>query len=256
MREGSWLTAVTKGDRVDRETRLARTFVELADTLVDDYDIHEFLQRLTHRCAELVEASAVGVLLTDSDGVLRLAAASSSDLHALELFEMQKREGPCYEAFLSGEQTREDDIEGATERWPRFTPQALKRGFKSVHAFPLRVRKEALGALNVFFNHPGPFSDADILALQALADVAAIGILQQRSVQESTDLAEHLRTALDSRVVIERAVGILVERRGVGTREAFESIRSYARSNNQRVHAVAQAIIDGAVPAEKIESHN
>lgn len=235
-----------------RERKLAATFVELADTLVDDYDLNEFLQRLTSRCAELVGASAVGVLLTDLRGSLQLAAASTQDMHALELFEMQQQEGPCYEAFQSGEQVVEEDIRGAEARWPRFTPQAMDRGYRSVHAFPLRVRDQTLGALNVFFDHSGPFTGANILALQALADIAAIGILQQRNVQESSDLAGHLQLALDSRVVIERAVGVLVERRGMGTQEAFESLRSHARNTNQRLRVVAQALVDGAVPADAV----
>lgn len=232
----------------DREHRLASTLVQLADTLVDDYDIHDFLQMLTERCAELVDASAVGVLLTDRRGDLKLAAATTQHMRDLELFEMQQQEGPCYEAFQSGQQVIEEDMQNALAHWPRFAPQAMDRGFRSVHAFPLRVRNQTLGALNVFFDRAGPFSEPDILALQALADIAAIGILQQRSVQEASELAGHLQTALDSRVVIERAVGILVERRGVSTHDAFEAIRGYARSNNQRLHAVAQAIVDGAVP--------
>lgn len=232
---------------MDRESRLARTFVELADALLDEYDINDFLQRLTERCETLVEASAVGVLLAGGEGRLGLAAASTEDMRALELFELQQEEGPCYEAFLSGDQVRADDLEAETQRWAQFTPRALKLGFRSVHAFPLRLRQQRLGALNVFFDRPGPFSEADILALQALADVATIGILQQRVLHESAELSTQLQTALDSRVVIERAVGVLVERRGLGTQEAFDWIRGHARDNNKRLRAVAQAIVNGAV---------
>ena len=241
---------------VERETRLASAFVELADTLVENFDIGEFLHRLTYRCADVVEASAVGVMLTDAGGELRLAGASTSNAHALELLEMQKREGPCYEAFRGGEQVREDNIAGATGRWPRFAPRALEQGFQSVHAFPLRVRTHKLGALNVFFDRPGPFSDADVLALQALADVAAIGILQGRNLQEAVDVAGQLQTALESRVVIERAVGILVERLGVDTGEAFESMRSYARNHNERLRAVAESIVNETVTARTISAQS
>ena len=234
---------------MDRESRLARTFVDLADALLDDYDINEFLQRLTECCEALVEASAVGVLLAGEKGGLRLAAASTDEMRALELFELQEEEGPCYEAFLSGDQVRADDLEDERARWGRFAPRALELGYRSVHGFPLRLRQQRLGALNVFFDRPGPFSEVDVLALQALADVATIGILQQRVLQESTELSTQLQTALDSRVVIERAVGILVERRGLGTQEAFDWIRGHARDNNERLRAVAQAIVDGAVSA-------
>lgn len=239
---------------VDREHQLLSTFVELADTLLDDYDVNEFLYQLTVRCAELVQAKAVGVLLGGAKGDLQLVSASTRDMHALELFEMQERQGPCYEAYRSGQQIEADDLETEAGRWPAFVPQALEKGFRSVHAFPLHVRDQRLGALNVFFDQPGPFSGSDILALQALADVAAIGILQQRHVQESVELADQLQTALDSRVVIEQAVGILVERRRMGTDEAFESIRGYARSHNLRLRAVAQAIVDGAVKPDSVDS--
>lgn len=238
---------------MDREKKLAQTFVELVDTLVDDYDLGEYLHLLTYRCADLVDAGAVGVLLTDAEGNLQVASASTEDMHALELFEMQNEEGPCYDAFRSGEQVVEHDLGGA-ERWSRFTPKARELGFRSVHAFPLRVREERMGALNVFFFETGPFSEADVLALQALADVAAIAILRQRSVQEVTDVAGQLQIALDSRVVIEQAVGVLVARLGTGTREAFEVMRRYARDNNKRLHDVAQDIVDGAVPPETLEA--
>lgn len=239
---------------MDREHQLLTTFVEFADTLLDDYDVNEFLHRLTVRCAELVQAKAVGVLLAGAKGGLQLVAASTHDMHALELFEIQQRQGPCYDAYTSGQQIVADDLEADAARWPEFVPQALERGLRSVHAFPLRVRDQRLGALNVFFDTPGPFSESDILALQALADVAAMGVLQQRHAQDSIDLADQLQTALDSRVVIERAVGILVERRGLRTDEAFESIRDYARSNNRRLRAVAQAIVDGAVKPDSVDS--
>lgn len=241
---------------MDRETKLARAFVELVDTLIDDYDLGEYLHLLTHRCADLVRATAVGVLLIDEAGHLRLASASTEDMRALELFEMQSEEGPCFEAFRSGVQVNEQDLAGAGERWRRFTPRAYALGFRSVHAFPLRVRDRTLGALNVFFDRRGPFSEADILALQALADVAAIGIVQQRSAQEAIDVAGQLQTALDSRVVIERAVGILIERLNVSARDAFESLRRYSRNNNERLRAVAQAVVDGAVPAETLDARD
>lgn len=238
---------------MDREAKLANTFVELADTLVADYEVGEFLQHLVDRCADLVGAAAVGVMLVDEGQELRLAAASTQDMHDLELFEIQRQEGPCYEAYASGEQIRQDDIEEARSRWPGFTPIALEHGYRAVRGFPLRVRAEKLGALNVFFDHAGPFTDADVLALQALADVAAIGILQERSMQEATDIAGHLQTALDSRVVIERAVGRIVERTGAEPQAAFEAIRSHARSSNELLRVVAQGIVDGTLAPERVK---
>ncbi|MBW3619104.1 MAG: GAF and ANTAR domain-containing protein [Actinobacteria bacterium] len=228
---------------MERERHLAGTFVELAEQLVGDYAVEDFLHLLVERCGELVGAAAVGVMLSDEYGSLRIASASTEDMRALELLEMQQQQGPCYEAYDTGEQVIEADISGAHDRWPDFTPRALDLELRSVHAFPMRLRGQTIGALNVFFHEPGGFDEIDIHTLQALADVATIAIVQERAGRESSVLAGQLQQALDSRVVIEQAKGILAGE-DEDLNAAFVRLRSYSRDRNLRLRDVAQHVVE------------
>jgi GAF domain-containing protein len=231
----------------EREGRLVRAFVDLADTLVGDYDVGDFLHVLCERCVEIFDFDAVGVLLLGEHEQLRLTAASSEQLRVLELFEIQQEEGPCQDAYQTGAQVTQHDLRQADERWPRFAPAALDAGFRSVYAFPLRWRDDRIGALNMFRAEPGPFDELDIAAAQALADVAAIGILQQRALAEAKLRAEQLQHALNSRVVIEQAKGVIAERLGIDPEEAFERLRRHARNNQRRLHDSARMVVEGKV---------
>ena len=224
--------------------RLSRIFVEVADTLVDDFDLLDFLHMLTVRTADLDGASAVGLLLADQRGNLRFMAASDEKAKILEIFQVQVSEGPCFDAYRTATPVLNEDLAGAAERWPSFTPQALAAGFQSVHAFPMRVRKEVIGALNVFGNTVGGnFDAADVQIVQALTDVAAIGLLQERAVRRGEILTEQLQGALNSRVVIEQAKGVVAQARGVNPDDAFNLIRQFARGTNQRLSEVANSIV-------------
>jgi GAF domain-containing protein len=224
--------------------RLAKIFVEVADTLVDEFDLIDFLHTLTDRAASLVNASAVGLLLADERGRLEFMAASSESARLVELFQLQTQEGPCLEAFRTGEAVINVDLANALGRWPRFAPRALESGFLSVHAFPLRLRNQHIGALNVFGEFEGGnFEGADVLVMQALADVAAIGLLQERTIHRGELLTEQLQGALNSRIVIEQAKGAVSQARGIGVDEAFTLIRDYSRANNRRLTDVAMAIV-------------
>lgn len=228
----------------DRERELLDAFVDLADTLVRDYDVAEFLYMLSERCHRVLDVDAVGVLLSH-DGRLHLTAASTEDMAELEVFEVQKDQGPCVDAFRQGTQVFDEDLSAARDRWPQFAPKALGHGHRSVCALPLRLRDERIGALNMFRRKPGPFPERDVRTAQALADVATIGILQERNVRQSTALSGQLQRALDSRVVIEQAKGVVATQQGVSMREAFEAIRRHARSNGRRLAAVSQDIVNG-----------
>ena len=234
---------------MEREASLARAFVELADTLVNDYEVADFLYMLCDRANQVLSVDAVGVLVTDETGALRLSAASTEEMRVLELFEVQQRQGPCYDAFENGNQIAEGDVQAAEDRWPEFVPKALTRGFKSVHAFPLRLRNERIGALNMFRYERGAFDDRDVQAGQALADVATIGILQERAVREERGRAKQLQHALDSRVLIEQAKGVLAARMGLEMNEAFNLIRRHARDNNTRIRLVCRDVIDEKWPS-------
>jgi GAF domain-containing protein len=224
--------------------RLAKVFVEVADTLIDEFDLIDFLQMLTERTAALVDASAVGLLLADQRGRLEFLAASDENTKLLELFQVQNHEGPCLDAFRTATPVINADLAEAAARWPRFAPRATAAGFRSVHAFPLRLRSDVIGALNVFGSQPGStLADSDVPIVQALADVAAIGLLQERAIRRGEILTEQLQGALNSRIVIEQAKGAIAQAHGVSVDEAFTLIRNYARRTNHRIGDVAHIIV-------------
>jgi GAF domain-containing protein len=225
--------------------RLAEVFVEVADTLVAEFDLIEFLQLVTARTAELLQAGAVGLLLADQHGRLQFMAASDEVSEMLELFEVQHSEGPCLEAFRTGAPVILADIQQGVERWPLFAPRALDAGFASAYAIPMRLRGEVLGALNLFGNQPGALELADLRIVQALVDVATIGLLQERTIRRGEVLTEQLQGALNSRVVIEQAKGALAQIHGVTVDQAFVMLRGYSRRNGRRLSEVSQTVVGG-----------
>ncbi|MFF3491980.1 ANTAR domain-containing protein [Streptomyces sp. NPDC002795] len=230
------------------EQLLAQTFVELADNLVADFDLIDFLRLLSDRCVDMFDATAAGVLLADHDGELRVMAASDEQVRLLELFQLQSDEGPCLECFQGGAPVTVADLSTQAARWPRFTEAAALCGFGAVQAVPMRLRDEVIGALNLFRAAPGPFDPLGASVAQALADVATISLLQQRSTQRSTILNEQLQAALNSRVLIEQAKGKLAERQNIDMEQAFSALRRYARTRNQRLSDVARAFINDDEP--------
>jgi transcriptional regulator with GAF, ATPase, and Fis domain len=223
--------------------QLAEVFVEVADTLVDEFDVVEFLHVVAVRTANCGGAPAAGLLLTDERGQLQLMAASDERTHMLELFQIQAKEGPCHDCFDRREAVVNADLLGATEQWPRFVPRALAAGFRSVHAFPLRLRREVIGALNLFGDEPGTMEPDDVRVIQALADVATIGILQERTIRRSEVLTEQLQAALNSRIVVEQAKGALAHIHDETTDQAFNRLRSYARNHGLRLGDLAFAVV-------------
>jgi GAF domain-containing protein len=224
--------------------RLSKIFVEVADTLVDDFDLLDFLHMLAVRTAGLVGASAVGLLLADQRGQLRFMAASDEKARLLEIFQVQINGGPCFDAFRTGQPVINADLREAVDRWPEFTEHALAAGFRSVHAFPMRVRREIIGALNVFGSKiGGTLDDADVQIVQALTDVAAIGLLQERAVRRGEVLTEQLQGALQSRIVIEQAKGAIAQAHGLSIDAAFTTLRGYARRHNRKLTDVAHDVL-------------
>ncbi|GAA3927338.1 transcriptional regulator [Amorphoplanes auranticolor] len=224
--------------------QLAKVFVEIADTLVDEFDLLDYMHMLTERVVELTDAAAAGMLLADQRGRLEFIAGSDENVKLVELFQLQNEQGPCLEAFDSGEPVVNVNLGEAGARWPRFAPRAAAAGFQSVHAFPMRLRRQVIGALNVFGDTSGnDFQDDDIAIMQALADAATIGLLQERTVRRSEALTEQLQAALNSRVIIEQAKGAVAQARGISVDEAFTAIRGYARRHNRRLTEIAQSIV-------------
>jgi len=232
---------------------LLRTLVELADTLVDDFDVVDLLTLLTDRCVELLGVSAAGLMLASPEGELRVVASSSEAMRVVELFELQAEQGPCSDCYRSGEPVMNQDLATTNGRWPTFGPVALKAGFQSVHAMPMRLRGKVIGALNLFDEKPGQLDENDVLAARALADVATIAILQHRAVRDAHVLNEQLNHALSSRVVVEQAKGVLTERLGVDIEQAFSSMRHHARNHNLRLIDVARGVVDGTLAAGAID---
>src|ERR1700735_772155 len=224
---------------------LSETFVELTDTMVAGFDVIDFLHVLTDRSVLLLDVSAAGLLLADPRGELRVVAASSEAARLLELFQLQNDQGPCLDCFRSGRPVTAADLAAEAARWPRFAAAAQRAGFGAVQALPMRLREQVIGALNLFRTSPGAFNPADIRIGQALADVATISMLQERSMRHTETLNEQLQTALNSRVVIEQAKGKLAERLGIDVNQAFTLLRDQARNRNQRLSDLARAFVDG-----------
>jgi GAF domain-containing protein len=228
-----------------REHELAEMFVMLADTLVEDYDIVDLLDRLAAACVSLLGVTAAGLLIDDQRGSLALVASSSEETRLLEIFQLQNNEGPCLDCVRTGAVVTSGALERDLERWPIFVPAAVAAGFQSVAAVPLRLRDQTIGGLNLFDERAQPVDAADRQLAQALADVATIGILQRRSAHRSSMVAEQLQHALNSRVVIEQAKGVLAERNDVSMEVAFAGLRDHARSNNLKLTEVALAVVRG-----------
>ncbi|MEX2533532.1 MAG: GAF and ANTAR domain-containing protein [Nitriliruptoraceae bacterium] len=241
---------IDKLQRRDRE--LLEAFVELADTLVEDFDLVEFLSGLAERVVALEIASEVGILLTDKTGKLQFVAASHERTQMLELFQIEHQEGPCQDCFKTGKPVRVDELADEAERWPVFGPKAVMTGFRSIQAVPLRLRGNILGAMNLFFSTPNGVSAESLSVIQAMADVATIGILQQRELHRAHTVEAQLQHALQSRISIEQAKGVISEQAKISPDSAFFLLRSYARDNNRKLADIADTVVQGKLSASDL----
>ncbi len=243
-----------------REGQLITTIVELADTLVEDFDLVDLLTRLTCQCVEVLDVAAAGIMSANPNGELRVVASSSETMRILELFELQSAEGPCPECFRSGQPIINERLTNNDGRWPHFAPRAIAAGFHSVHAVPMRLRGQIIGALNLFRSDEGLLSDLDVAAAKAFADVSTIAILQHRATAlqsqataEAKAVTAQLSAALNSRIVIEQAKGMVAQRLGCPMERSFAILRNYARSNNLRLTDVATGIVNATIPASVLD---
>lgn len=226
------------------QRELVHTFVTLADTLVVGYDVVDLLHTLVERCATILDASAAGILLLDAAGDLEVVASTSERSRLVELMQLRAGEGPCMEGVATGHAVSVGDIDAVSQSWPQFRLGALEQGFAAVHAVPLRLREEVIGSLNLFWDEPGALDETDAAVAQALADVATIGILHERSIRESDISRAQLQHALDSRVVIEQAKGVIAQTHGSDMDSAFAVLRKYARDNRLTLAGVAALVVD------------
>jgi GAF domain-containing protein len=243
-------SATTRAAELD--ALLAERMASLADTLVEDFDVVELLDRLVSSCVELLGVSAAGLLLVDRHGTLHPMAFSNEEAKFLELFQLQNEEGPCLDTVRSGAPVSATDLTQAIPRWPQFAPAALEHGFHSVQAVPMRLRGTCIGGLNLFAADQPPLSDVELKVAQAMADIATIGILQQRSRDQAALMTEQLQGALDSRIVIEQAKGVLAARGNVDPNEAFHALRHFARTTNQRITAVAASLVHRQLDTDEV----
>ena len=237
-----------------REHVLAELFVSLADTLVSGFDVVGLFDDLAGACVELLDVTAAGLMLVDPAGRLRVMASSEERSRLLELLEIQNDEGPCLDCYRSGQPVLVGELAAAGARWPSFTEEATSVGFAAAYALPMRLREDTIGALNLFHQRPQALTEAGIRLAQGMADVATIGILQHRALQRSSDLADQLQTALNSRLVIEQAKGVLAEREHLDMAEAFELLRRYARHTGRRLSDVAAAVVTRQLTSTELKT--
>lgn len=242
--------------REEREHSVTQAFVTLTDALVGSFDVVELLNDLTEVCARLLDVASAGLLLADHSGVLHVVAASSEATRSLELFQVQRDEGPCLECYRTGEAVSIANLSLEGERWPHFVPAAAQRGFASVHAVPMRLQDELLGALGLFGTIVGALNDDDLNLAQALAHVASVALVSGNATADRERLSQQLQTALNSRVFIEQAKGVLAEYSSVSMDEAFAMLRNYSRDHNLKLSDVAQATATRVLPLQEVVGHH
>ncbi|AWB85680.1 GAF and ANTAR domain-containing protein [Mycetocola zhujimingii] len=227
-----------------REGEFVEAFATLADTLVSDYDAIGLMQTLVESCQTFFDVTAAGILLGDSPENLELVASTSEATSIVELMQLSANAGPCIEAFTTGSVVTLTNISEGPEKWRRFIDSAAEQGFRGVVALPMRLRENRIGALNLLRKEEGTLDERDVRAAQALADVATIGILHERMLSESDAVRSQLQSALNSRVLIEQAKGVLAFLNNSSTDEAFLNLRAYARNNGMLLSTVAQQVVD------------
>ena len=224
---------------------LFATLIELADTTTTGFDLVSMADRLVGACVDLLGVTAAGIMLADQRKSLRVFASSNEETRVLELFELQNNDGPCLEAFSTGTLVEGVDLSKQTARWPHFAAAAQLAGFNTAYAVPMRLRDQTIGALNLFQAEVGSFSAHRINVARVLADMAAIGIINHWSIRQQEVLAQQLQSALNTRVIIEQAKGVIAERQGLSMGEAFEYLRSSARSMQRPIADVAVETVSG-----------
>ncbi|PPF30396.1 transcriptional regulator [Rathayibacter tritici] len=231
----------------ERTQLLLETLTAVADTLVDDFDIVEFLHDLVERCAMIFDAVDVGLVLGDEHDELVVMASTSERTHLIEVLQLSAGDGPCVDSYHAGSVVTAGTLEDIIARWPAFAEAARNSGYESVHAVPLRLRQSTIGSLNFFRDRPGEFDGDDVLAAQTIADVATIGLVQERAIRESALAREHLQHALDTRIVIEQAKGVIAHSQDVDMETAWQVLRQRARSHGARVSDVATSVVAGEI---------
>ena len=239
-----------------RESLLITTLVELADNLVEDFDIIDLLTVLSNRCVETINVQAAGVMLAAPGGELQFIASSSESMRILELFQLQSNEGPCVDCYNDGQPIVNHALSVPDPQWPRFTPLALAHGFKSVHCLPMRLRGRTVGALNLFCDTEGQLDHEDVQVAQGFADVGTIAIIQHQTALDAQTLNGQLSNALNSRIIIEQAKGKISQATKCDMDQAFDRLRAHARNHNLRMTDLARYIVVGDLAPDELDLPN
>jgi transcriptional regulator with GAF, ATPase, and Fis domain len=242
-----------------RAVRVAESFVALADTLVEDFDVVELLDRLVADCVDLLDVSGAGILLMTADRSLDVVASSDEASQLTDVLQVECQAGPAVDAVRTSEPVAVTDLAELTRRWPDFARVLGNAGYSTVYAIPMRLRARTIGALSLFHSAVAPLAEFDRRFAQAMADVATIGILQHRAVENASVLVTQLQGALDTRIVVEQAKGVIAEFGGLDMGAAFDALRSYARNERVKLSAVAQSLVTreldpGAVVAPRADT--
>lgn len=235
-----------------RDQLLATTFVELADTLGDDFRALDFLQNLAERSAEIFDASAAAIVLADQRGDLQQVASTSHASRVLGVISLSLSRGPAQESVFTGEPIVNVPEARAAARWPRFVTAAADIGFHSVQVFPLRYRNEVLGALSLLFAEPTRISGADAHIAAALTRVATIALMQERTPRQKELLAERMQSALGEQVLLEQAKGVVAQLADVTVESAFTLMLTYSRTESRALSEVARSVLDGSLEAKTL----
>ena len=238
-----------------RERSVSAAFVAIANSLAEDYDAVDLFTGLTTHCADLLDVASAALLLADERGVLHVMAASSDATRDLETFQLQRQEGPCLDCHHDGSAILVPDLATERARWPVFVPAAIAAGFGAVHAVPMRLRDVVLGTLGLFSTRPGVLNAEDVDLAQALAHVASVALVADKALSDKAAINEQLQRALQSRVILEQAKGVLAERGGLEMAEAFAVLRRHARDHNQKLSELAHSLVSRELPATEVLDH-
>lgn len=229
---------------VSRAGRVSAAFVKIADTLVGEFDVYDLLHTLVSESVEILGAAAAGLVLVDAAGELQVMASTSHESQMMETLQLEAGAGPCVDCFRTAAVVDIDDIATQGSRWPLFQSAALSQGFRSLHAVPMRVRHRTIGALNLFGSEVGSLTSENAAIAQAFADVATISLIQERAARESALINDQLRRALNSRILIEQAKGVIAQSSQVDMQTAFARLRDYAHAHNQTIYDTAEKVVN------------
>jgi GAF domain-containing protein len=225
------------------DATLADVFVLLADTLRPGYDIVDTLDLLVKASTAFTSAAEAGILIVDASGALRVGASSTERTSDVEEAQMGVDGGPCSEAVRTGNEVAVENIADTEHEWPEFVATARARGFHAAHAFPMQLRAQSLGGLNLFSTHTGALSDRDAALARGFAQIATIGIIQHQTIGERQTVASHLQRALESRIVIEQAKGVIAAQHDITMDRAFTLLRRHARRTSTGLRTIADQVV-------------